>query len=43
MSVVESAWYIEKKWGTIYGALGMRYGKKGCEWLQKEGADMITY
>jgi hypothetical protein len=37
-NIVESALYVKKKWGTIYGALGMRYGRKGCEWLQKEGS-----
>ena len=35
---MESALYVKKKWGTIYGALGMRYGRKSCEWLQKEGS-----
>jgi hypothetical protein len=35
---MESALYVKKKWGTIYGTLGMGYGKKGYEWLQKEGS-----
>jgi hypothetical protein len=37
-NIVESALYVKKKWGTIYGALGMRHGRKGFEWLQKEGS-----
>jgi hypothetical protein len=37
-NIVESFLYVKKKWGTIYGVLGMRYGRKGCEWLQKEGS-----
>jgi hypothetical protein len=37
-NIVESALYVKKIWGTIYGALGMRYGRKGFEWLQKEGS-----
>jgi hypothetical protein len=42
-NIVESALYVKKKWGTTYGALGMRYGRKGCEWLQKWGVDVMTY
>jgi len=37
-NIVESALYVKKKWGTIYGVSGMRYGRKGREWLQKEGS-----
>jgi len=37
-NIVESALYVKTKWGTIYGVSGMRYGRKGCEWLQKEGS-----
>jgi len=37
-NIVESALYVKKKWGTIYGDLGIRYGRNGCEWLQKEGS-----
>ena len=41
---MESALYVKKKWGTLYGALEMQYGRKGCEWLQKKrGVDVITY
>jgi hypothetical protein len=35
---VESALYVKKKWGTIYRAKEMWYGRKGCEGLQKEGS-----
>ena len=28
--------------GTIYGVSGMRYGRKGCEWLQKEGGILTS-
>jgi hypothetical protein len=35
---VESALYVKKKWGTTYGALGIRYGKMGFEWLREEGS-----
>jgi len=35
---VESALYVKKDWGTIYGALEMRYGRKDFECLQKEGS-----
>jgi hypothetical protein len=27
--IVEPALHVKKKWGTIYGTLGMRYGRKG--------------
>ena len=36
--IAESGLYVKKKWATIYGDLGTRYGRKGCEWLQKEGS-----
>ena len=26
----------------IFGPLGMRYGRKVCEWLQKMAVDVIT-
>jgi hypothetical protein len=42
-NIVESALYVKKKWGTIYGTLEMQYGRKGCEWLQKWGVDVMTY
>jgi hypothetical protein len=35
--------YVKIKWGTVYGALEMQYGRKGCEWLQKRGLDVIAY
>jgi hypothetical protein len=35
---VESDLYVKKKYGTKYGVSGMRDGRKGCEWLQKEGS-----
>ena len=37
-NIVESALYVKKKWTTIYSAIGMWYGKKSCEWLQKKGS-----
>ena len=37
-NMVESTLYVKKKLGTIYGVSGMRSGRKGCEWLQKEGS-----
>ncbi len=40
---MELALYVKTKWGTIYGVSGMRYGRKGCEWLQKGGVDVITH
>jgi hypothetical protein len=40
---VASALYVKKKRGTIYGALGIRYGRKGYEWFKKRGVDVITY
>ena len=45
-NIVESALYVKKKWGAIYGALGMRYGREGCAWLQIEwgrGDDLLNW
>jgi len=37
-NIVESTLYVKKNWDTIYGVSGMRYDRKDCEWLQKEGS-----